>query len=1082
MWLFFSLCLSLFSQTAEKSITELQNEYYSRFHFTEERQWDSLHLAEGNVVESPSYSPLRPQTCSLNKVVYGWHPYWNNSSNFYLDYRWDLLSHFTYFSYDVDPGTGNAVTTNNWATAASVTYALSQGVKVHLCATLFANHATFFGNATAQQTLITNLINAVQSRGAHGVNIDFEGVPVAQSAAFTAFMINLSNQMHAAIPGSEVTIALYAVDWSNLFDEAALAPYVDMFIIMGYDYYWSGSTQAGPVGPLYPFTSGGQHLSRSVNYYRNQGVPASKLVLGLPYYGREWQTASNTIPSNVTGTTSSRTFSYVKTNASGNYSAANRQWDANSFTPAYIYNNGSWNQCFIDDAYSLEKRLNLIHQRGLAGLGIWALGYDDGYSDYWNVIEKVLSDCGSVPCQDTVYDSGGPNFSYFSNESYTYTIAPSGASQVNIQFPAFSLGTGDNLKIYDGNSTSAPLIGTYSGTTNPGTINSAGNALTLQFLSDASSQGTGFSLRWQCVSDNTPPVTVVNPVSVWQTANFTATFTDSDVGSGVQRRFYSISDYDGTEWRANASNGFFNEEFSQTSLHPDWTQNGGSWSISSGYLHQSDEVSGNTGLSASLTQTAGNAFIYHWKSRISGSGTNRRAGIHIFCDNPSLPNRGNSYLIWFRADNSKIEIYDVEADVLNLVHTITPVTINVNQWYDCKVVYVPASGLIQVYLDDVFKGSWTDNTGNPPLSSGNSISFRNGNCVYDVDDFRVYKSRTTNSVPVSTGTGSQDIRYQNPAPAGFSGKIYSLIQDNVQLLSAQAQTEVKTDWTAPLAVINLNDGIGTDIDNQVDDTQLSANWTATDDPHSGLLRYEYCIGTSAGASDVVNWTDNGLATSMTHPGSFKTMSGTYYISVRAVNGAGLTSAVATSDGVTVTSVPLPVELISFTAEKVDNEVFVNWSALEISVQNYLLEKSRNGQDFLPLAEVTATNNAGVNLYTVRDTQIFYKNFYRLQMVDSNGASTNSEIIQISMEGENPIKIFPNPTETDNFIYMKFNYIPNEPVFVGLYDLSGKIIYENEALPSSHTFTLSLPQTLSSGLYYLRIQWDGNQERVKLWKR
>lgn len=1075
-------CLSVFSQTPEKSIMESQSEYYSQFGFTEEKQWDSLHLAEGNMIENQTYSSYRPQTCSLNKVVYGWHPYWNNSSGFYLDYRWDLLSHFTYFSYEVDASTGNASTMNSWATAASVTYALNQGVKVHLCATLFANHATFFGNATAQQTLITNLINAVQSRGAHGVNIDFEGVPVAQSAAFTAFMINLSNQMHAAIPGSEVTIALYAVDWSNLFDEAALAPYVDMFIIMGYDYYWSGSTQAGPVGPLYPFTSGGQHLSKSVNYYRNQGIPANKLVLGLPYYGREWQTVSNSIPSNVSGSTNSRTFSYVKINASGNYAAANRQWDANSFTPAYVFNNGSWNQCFIDDGYSLKKRLNLIHQRGLAGMGIWALGYDDGFSDYWNAIESVLSDCGSVPCQDTLYDGGGPNFNYYSNESYTYTIAPSGASQVSIQFPAFSLGSGDNLKIYNGNSVAAPLIGTYTGSTNPGTINSSGNTLTLQFLSDASTQGTGFSLQWQCQSDITPPVTTVGTIPSWQTSNFTANFTDSDVGSGIQRRFYNVSDYNGIEWRANGANGFFYDAFSQASIHSDWTANGGNWNITGGYLHQSDEVPGNTGLSTSLTQTSSNAYLYHWKSKISGTGINRRAGIHIFCDNPSLPNRGNSYLIWFRADNSKIEIYDVEADVLNLTHTITPVTINVNQWYDCKVIYVPASGLIQVYMDDVLKGSWADNTGNPPLTSGNSVSFRNGNCVYDVDDFSVYKSRIGNTVPVTLGAANLDIRFQNPNPAGFGGQIYSLVQDNVHLISSTDQTSVKIDWTPPLPVSNLNDGVGADIDTQVDDTQLSANWTATDDPHSGILRYEYCIGTSVGANDVVNWTDNGLSTSFTHLGSFKTMSGTYYLSVRAVNGAGLTSTVSSSDGITVTSVPLPVELISFTAERIENEVFVNWSTLEISVQKYILEKSRNGQNFLSLAEVTALNNPSTNQYTVRDTQLFYKNFYRLQLVDTNGATSYSEIIQISMDGENPIKIFPNPTETDNFIYMKFNYIPNEPVFVGLYDLSGKIIYENEALPSGHTFTLSLPQTLSSGLYYLRIQWDGNQERVKLWKR
>ena len=136
--------------------------------------------------------PVQKTVCNLNKMVYGWHPYW--IGNEYQNYQWDLLSHLSFFSYEVDYLTGNAVSTHGWSTNAAVNAALATGTtKVTLCVTLFANHTSFLGNTAAKQTLITNLINLISSRGAHGVNIDFEGLPSSQSAAFANFMVDLSN-------------------------------------------------------------------------------------------------------------------------------------------------------------------------------------------------------------------------------------------------------------------------------------------------------------------------------------------------------------------------------------------------------------------------------------------------------------------------------------------------------------------------------------------------------------------------------------------------------------------------------------------------------------------------------------------------------------------------------------------------------------------------------------------------------------------------------------------------------------------------------------------------------------------------
>lgn len=497
--LLFSAVIS-FGQTTHTSIHQEQSEAYSKYNFASEKEWDALRVQE-NGSPFKTEKNISPQACVLQKRVYGWNPYWAGSA--YTNYQWDLLSDLCHFSYEVDANTGNAATTHGWATDAAVTAAQSNGVKVSLCATLFSNHATFLTNATSKQNFITSMINLVQSRGGNGCNIDFEGVPSAQSANFTSFMIDLCNQMHAAIPGSEISIALPAVDWSNVYDVNAMANYVDLFIIMGYAYYYGGSATAGPTDPLYNFvTSYNYTLTKSVTYYLNKNVPNSKLLLGLPYYGVEWPTSLSTIPSSTTGSGTSRFYNYVRNNASGNYS--NPQWDADSYSVYYSFNSGGNRQCFVNSAYSLGKRFDIVNQFGIGGIGIWALSYDDGYTDYWDKIKDKFSDCGSVPCTDTIFDMGGPNRNYYDNENYTYAIAPTGASTVSISFSSFDLEVNwDYLYIYDGPNTASPLIGTYTGTNSPGMVTSSGNSITIRSTSDIATTNPGWYAVWNCTSS--PP-------------------------------------------------------------------------------------------------------------------------------------------------------------------------------------------------------------------------------------------------------------------------------------------------------------------------------------------------------------------------------------------------------------------------------------------------------------------------------------------------------------------------------------------------------------------------------------------------
>ena len=113
------------------------------------------------------------------------------------------------------------------------------------------------------------------------------------------------------------------------------------------------------------------------------------------------------------------------------------------------------------------------------------------------------------------YDSGGLSSNYGSGESGILVLNPSSAGQyVRIVFENFSVeenGTGcyDNLKIYDGNSTSASLLGTYCNSNPPTVLTSTSGSLTLEFYSDSGTEKLGWEATVSCsLTAGTPPVII----------------------------------------------------------------------------------------------------------------------------------------------------------------------------------------------------------------------------------------------------------------------------------------------------------------------------------------------------------------------------------------------------------------------------------------------------------------------------------------------------------------------------------------------------------------------------------------------
>jgi spore germination protein YaaH len=328
----------------------------------------------------------------VNKVVLGFHPYWVQD---YASHQYHLLSHIAYFGVVIGPD-GRVVNASGdgWPHHGLVSTAHQHGVKVIVVFRNFnkSELTTLLSNAENRNRAIETIISEVAAGNADGVNIDFENVDGSQRDNLALFMSQLSAQLRSARPGSHLSIDIPAVDWSNVFDIPKLRDIVDFMMMMGYDYHYKGSAQAGPVAPLISNSPWGSlNVTKSVNNYLAKigADRAHKLVLGVPYYGYDWPTANLSVPSSTSGQATARFYKDIR----AGFPAADRKWDNASQTPYYLYTkDGQSRQLWYEDEASLSRKYDFVRSKSLGGIGIWALGYDQGRTELWDLINAKFGD------------------------------------------------------------------------------------------------------------------------------------------------------------------------------------------------------------------------------------------------------------------------------------------------------------------------------------------------------------------------------------------------------------------------------------------------------------------------------------------------------------------------------------------------------------------------------------------------------------------------------------------------------------------------------------------------------------------
>ena len=173
----------------------------------------------------------------------------------------------------------------------------------------------------------------------------------------------------------------------------------------------------------------------------------------------------------------------------------------------------------------------------------------------------------------------------------------------------------------------------------------------------------------------------------------------------------------------------------------------------------------------------------------------------------------------------------------------------------------------------------------------------------------------------------------------------------------------------------------------------------------------------------------------------------------------------------VTASLLPVELINFDANLIDDAVHLDWSTMtEIDNDYFTIEKTKDGFIFEHVATVDGAGNSNVELdYTAIDNNPYAgTSYYRLKQTDFNGDYSYSHLEPITYN-PNTINftVFPNPSSGSDIQVHLSGAGRDEAITFTILDIAGRVVYQVESSADINgrlTTSLKPKDVLAAGMY------------------
>lgn len=239
--------------------------------------------------------------------------------------------------------------------------------------------STILNSYAKRQELIEKIVEVCVEYQLDGINIDFENMYEADKDKFSRFIIELEPRIKEI--GGVLSVDVTAPDgdpnWSLCYDRNVIAHVADYIVFMAYDQYGNSSTKPGT-------TAGFNWVETNIiKFIENEDVEPSKIILGIPFYTRQWTIDSN---------------GEIKQGGRGVVSMLNikipnnveKQWDEELQQYYIEYKSGNDTiKMWIEDGTSIAAKVSLVTKYGLAGTSGWRKDMET--SNVWSIINNELT-------------------------------------------------------------------------------------------------------------------------------------------------------------------------------------------------------------------------------------------------------------------------------------------------------------------------------------------------------------------------------------------------------------------------------------------------------------------------------------------------------------------------------------------------------------------------------------------------------------------------------------------------------------------------------------------------------------------
>lgn len=245
-------------------------------------------------------------------------------------------------------------------------------------------------NALAgKEALASQLAEAIAALNLDGVNLDMENLTEEDRDSYTEFVRILREKLP---PNKELSVCVaanpngWSKGWQASYDVAQLAQHSDFLMLMAYDQHWGGSSVPGPVAGL-------SWVEKSVQQALRY-VPPDKLVLGIPFYGRYWNSDGSVLGAGISNKLAQELIS--------RYQAVPR-FDETEQSPAFTFTVSPEEEppvinfrmlepgtytVWYENERSIKGKLSLVRKYNLRGVSSWSLSQET--PDTWDYFAKWL--------------------------------------------------------------------------------------------------------------------------------------------------------------------------------------------------------------------------------------------------------------------------------------------------------------------------------------------------------------------------------------------------------------------------------------------------------------------------------------------------------------------------------------------------------------------------------------------------------------------------------------------------------------------------------------------------------------------